>query len=96
MHSELLSLAGACPNALKRKLGKGIVYQKQSLDLNRQTTQRGSREWATPLLRAGQMVGCPNCTRKHAVLPQADGERLNYIRCDGEKIAIALEGRRFC
>ncbi len=49
-----------------------------------------------PLLRAGQTVRCPNCRRKHAVLPQADGERLYYIRCDGEKVAIALEGRRFC
>ena len=84
-------LGGACPNALKGKLGKGIVYQLNSVDLSSRARKQG---WSSPLLGPGQMVACPFCSKKHAVLPVADGQKLSFIRCGDRQAAVALEGRR--
>jgi hypothetical protein len=40
------------------------------------------------------MVACPFCSKKHAVLPVADGQKLSFIRCGDRQAAVALEGRR--
>ncbi len=42
----------------------------------------------------GQMVQCPRCKKRHKIAePEEEGQRLLFIRCDGEKIAVALENR---
>jgi hypothetical protein len=40
------------------------------------------------------MVACPLFSRKHAVLPVADGQKFGFIRCGDRQVAVALEGRR--
>ncbi len=42
----------------------------------------------------GQIVPCPRCNKNHRVLPPTEeGQRLNYIRCNGSLIVVGLEGR---
>jgi hypothetical protein len=45
-------------------------------------------------VRAGQIVPCPGCDGNHRVLPLAEeGQKLDYIRCNGQLIVVGIEGR---
>ncbi len=87
----VMLLGRACPNALKEKVGRGFVC---SLDRVYPSSTARKQGWNTQLPRLGQMVACPLCTRKHAVLPLTDGQKLSFIRCGDRQVAVALEGRR--
>jgi hypothetical protein len=45
-------------------------------------------------VRPWQVVPCPQCDRNHRVLPPAEeGQKLDFIKCNGELIVVGLEGR---
>ena len=45
-------------------------------------------------LKPGMQWPCPRCKKKHRVLePELPMQRLDFIRCNGELVAVGLEGR---
>lgn len=47
-------------------------------------------------LLPGMVVPCPRCGdgKRHRVLkPESENQKLLYIKCNGELIVVALEGR---
>jgi hypothetical protein len=42
----------------------------------------------------GQLIHCPRCQKRHKIAePEEDGQRLLFINCGHEKIAVAIENR---
>ena len=44
-------------------------------------------------IRPGQLVPCPQCTKRHRVRNPEEGQTLDFIRCNGELLVVGIEGR---
>ena len=44
-------------------------------------------------IRPGQLVPCPQCTKRHRVRNPEEGKTLDFIRCKGELLVVGIEGR---